>query len=276
MTLEFCPGYAKAPWRKLVNEVPGDDVYPPADFRTEWGPMFHRGRLDGTARVLVIGQDPAAHEAVCRRILVGLAGQRLQGFLAKLGITSSYVLVNAFTFSVYGQQSAERHDGDAAIAAYRHRWLDAIAARSPLAAVVTLGHVARTAAETWQATTTGPGRTLPVVPILHPTFPDAASRSRARNRPTLAEAMAQLCTNWNAALTRLSSVVTPDEAVPLVPYGATITPAELAPIPAADLPAGMPAWMRSLEPWASHTGADAEAKRATITVTVPAGLRPWR
>lgn len=276
MPIEFCPGYAKAPWRTLVNEVPGDDVYPPDSFRTEWGPMFHRGRLDGTARALVVGQDPAAHEAICRRILVGLAGQRLQGFLGKLGVTSSYVLVNAFAFSVYGQRSAERHEHDPAIAAYRNRWLDALAARSPLQAVVTLGHVARSAVETWQATTTGPGASLPVEPILHPTFPDAASRSRARNRPTLAEAMAQLCEQWNEALGRLSTVVTPDEARPLVPYGTAITPADLVAIPAADLPAGMPAWMRSLEPWASHTGADAEAKRATITVTVPAGLRPWR
>lgn len=276
MPLEFCPGYAKAPWRKLVVDVPGTDVYPPDAFRTEWGPMFHRGRLDGTARVLVVGQDPAAHEAICRRILVGLAGQRIQGFLAKLGVTSSYVLVNAFVYSVYGQPAAERHEHDAAIAAYRNRWLDALAARSPLEAVITLGHVARSAVETWQATTTGPGAALPVVPILHPTFPDAASRSRARNRPTLAEAMAQLCANWNDALARLAPIVTPDEARPLVPYGAALTPADLVAIPAADLPAGTPDWMRSLEKWAAHTGADDEAKRATITVTVPARLRPWR
>jgi hypothetical protein len=34
----------------------------------EWGPILHRGRLDGTARILVIGQDPAQHETVVRRI----------------------------------------------------------------------------------------------------------------------------------------------------------------------------------------------------------------
>ena len=42
-------------------------------FRLAWGPIFYRGRLDGSARVIVIGQDPAADEDVARRILVGSA-----------------------------------------------------------------------------------------------------------------------------------------------------------------------------------------------------------
>ena len=67
--------------------------------------------------MVVIGQDPAQHEAVTRRILVGAAGQRLQGFLAKLGITTSYVMVNTFLYSVYGQGGGERHADDPAIAA---------------------------------------------------------------------------------------------------------------------------------------------------------------
>ena len=103
MTIDFDPGYGKNPWAKLVREYPDETVYPLKDFRVEWGPIFHRGRLDGTARVLIVGQDPAAHEAVCRRILVGEAGQRAQGFLAKLGITTSYVMVNTYLYSVYGQ-----------------------------------------------------------------------------------------------------------------------------------------------------------------------------
>jgi hypothetical protein len=69
----FDPAYGDDPWRTLVETYPGADVYPPADFRTEWGPIFHRGRLDGSARVLVIGQDPSAHESIARRILVGEA-----------------------------------------------------------------------------------------------------------------------------------------------------------------------------------------------------------
>ena len=91
---EFCPGYP-SPFDALVANYPGEDVYPSADFRVEWGPIFHRGRLDGSARVLVLGQDPATHESISRRILVGEAGQRVQGLLAKLGIRRSYGKVGA-------------------------------------------------------------------------------------------------------------------------------------------------------------------------------------
>src|SRR5690348_1550807 len=103
MTHAFCPGYAQPPFDDLVADYPGPDVYPPEDFRTEWGPIFHRGRLDGSARVLVLGQDPATHEAISRRILVGEAGQRVQGLLRRLGITRSYVMTNTFLYSVFGQ-----------------------------------------------------------------------------------------------------------------------------------------------------------------------------
>src|SRR5437660_6756806 len=102
MAHEFCPGYPP-PYDALVASYPGTDVYPSQDFRVEWGPIFHRGRLDGTARVLVLGQDPGAHESIARRILVGEAGQRVQGFLARLGVTKSYVMINTFVYSVFGQ-----------------------------------------------------------------------------------------------------------------------------------------------------------------------------
>src|SRR5678816_218770 len=98
----FDAGYVAEPYLTLCAEYPEADVYPSDQFRIEWGPIFHRGRLDGSARILVIGQDPAQHETIVRRILVGEAGRRVQGFLAKLGITTSHVLVNTFLYSVYG------------------------------------------------------------------------------------------------------------------------------------------------------------------------------
>src|SRR5512147_792397 len=107
MTHPFDPGYFQEPFGTLASDYPGLDVYPPDQFRVEWGPIFHRGRLDGSARVLVIGQDPAQHETVVRRILVGEAGRRLQGLLARLGITRSYVIVNTFLYSVYGSVTAK-------------------------------------------------------------------------------------------------------------------------------------------------------------------------
>lgn len=261
----FCPGYAKAPYRGLVAAYPGEEAYPSERFRTEWGPVFHRGRLDGTARVLVIGQDPAAHEAVARRILVGEAGQRLQGFLAKLGIDRSYVLVNAYLYSVYGSAASPLTDG---IATYRNRWLDAIASRNQLEAVVTLGTLATKAYRAWPRSAAA---TWAHASMTHPTYPESASAS---GQATKAQAMKTLCDSWNAALTALSGRVTPDTPRPLVPYGDELTLADDVAIPEGDLPAGLPAWMRSVEPWARRTGSSAAEKRATIAVQVPVGARP--
>ena len=267
----FDAGYRR-PYSTLVAAFPGEDVYPPASFRTEWGPIFHRGRLDGTARVLVIGQDPATHETICRRILVGEAGQRAQGLLAKLGITRSYVLINAFLYSVFGQHGGTRHIDDPAITAYRNRWLDTIARRNDLQAVITFGRLADRAYEAWKATPTGAACAAVHASATHPTFPESASAS---GQLTKAAAMARLCTSWNAALAALRPVVTPDEERPPSEYGTAITKADLAPIPDVDLPPGLPVWMRSLDAWASRSGADAQAKRATITVAVPRAARTW-
>src|SRR6266545_6795182 len=142
MTTLFDPGYGKEPFRTLVQDVPGETVFPTKDFRTEWGPVFHRGRLDGSARLLLIGQDPAQHEVIARRTLVGEAGHRLQGFLAKLGIDSSYLMVNTFLYSVYGQGRGAKHKGDTGIVKYRNRWLDALFAGKKIDAVVALGMLA--------------------------------------------------------------------------------------------------------------------------------------
>lgn len=47
----FDPGYATEPFLTLCAEYPETDVYPPGQFRIEWGPIFHRGRLnDGYVR----------------------------------------------------------------------------------------------------------------------------------------------------------------------------------------------------------------------------------
>jgi hypothetical protein len=111
-------------YRPFAQSIPRG-VYPSGQFRVEWGPIFHRGRLDGSARVLVIVQDPAQHETIVRRTLVGEAGRRVQGFLAKLGITRSYVFINTYLYSVYGSVKAKTRK-DPRLIAYRNRWLDTL------------------------------------------------------------------------------------------------------------------------------------------------------
>ncbi len=143
MDREFDRGYDRQPYRRLVSTFPDESVYPLDSFRVEWGPVFHRGRLDGSARLLIIGQDPATHEAIARRILVGEAGQRAQGLLTRLGIDRSYVFINTFLYSVYGQTGGTRHIDDPAITTYRNRWIDAIVADQHIEAIITLGQLAR-------------------------------------------------------------------------------------------------------------------------------------
>lgn len=274
MSHPFEPGPVREPFASLCRDYPGADVYPAADFRVEWGPIFHRGRLDGSARVLVLGQDPGAHESAARRILVGEAGQRVQGFLRKAGIERSYVMVNAFVYSVYGQQGGERHARDPAIAAYRHRWLDALLDGSGVEAVVAFGRLANVAYETWLATPTGARSEAAYVHLTHPTQPEGSSHGDAARR---AEAMRKMLAQWNAGLERLREALAhPDADPPPGSYGDDLADEDLAPIPEADLPAGTPPWMRSLRTWAVRAGADAESKRASLVLTVPAAERPWR
>jgi uracil-DNA glycosylase len=271
---EFCPGYDREPFRSLVADYPGEDVYPAKDFRTEWGPIFHRGRLDGAAHVLVLGQDPATHETITRRILVGEAGQRVQGLLARLGITSSYIMVNTFLYSVYGQSGGSRHAHDPKIAAYRNRWLDGLLAvdASPVTAVITLGTLAKGGYRDWATTQPQAAARLHVAAVKHPTYPESASASGAT---TLAAATKALLDDWNAHLPALRAHVEPDSPVPERLYGESWQDGDLVPIPEADLPAGSPSWWTSLDAWAQRTGPTAQLKRATITVTIPEADRTW-
>jgi len=272
MSHRSCPGYVDEPFATLVAEYPGEEVYPAADFRVEWGPIFHRGRLDGSARVLVLGQDPATHESIARRILVGEAGQRVQGLLAKVGITRSYVLVNTFLYSVFGQGGGQRHDDDEAIAAYRGRWLDALLLDGQVSAVVTLGALARTAYQMWATTQPEAAGRLHLCPVRHPTYPESAARSSGK---PLSETTKTLLDDWNAQLPGLAEHVTPEGPVNLAPYGTGWRPGDLAAIPEEDLPPGSPPWWRDLRAWASREGDTPQQKRATITVVVPKDAQTW-
>jgi uracil-DNA glycosylase len=273
MTHPFDAGYT-GPFRALCEDYPGTETYPADAFRTEWGPVFHRGRLDGSARILVLGQDPAQHETIARRILVGNAGHRLQGFLSKLGIDRSYVMINTFLYSVYGQGGGTAHQNDAGIIAYRNRWLDALASGSGsrIEVAVSLGELADHAWTAWKTTPTGAAANIQHARITHPTQPESSSKKDPVKLATATRAMLQ---NWNAGLQLLKPALAhPDAARPLKLYGDEFAADDLADIPEEDLPAGTPAWMRGAGPWAGRTGATAAAKRASITVTVPESSLP--
>jgi hypothetical protein len=222
------PGYDPGPppdWEARFAAAPLDAYLTRPDvFRVDFGPAYYRGRLDGTARLLVVGQDPSVNEVLAHRAFVGKSGQRLQGLLLKMGLTRSYVMLNTFLFGIFGQ-----FEGDAAamsrtgpLLAYRNGLFDAVAADNPLEAVLTVGSAAKDAISRW------PGRgELPTVHVLHPAFPDVA----------------QLLADWNEALVGLAGDVEADDgAVPGPPYGTDFAPGDVVAIPRHDLPFGLPPW----------------------------------
>jgi hypothetical protein len=198
---------------------------PPSDpsaFWTAWGPVFYRGRLDGSAKLLCIASDPGPTERVAGRTLVGDAGQRVQGFLAKLGLTRSYLCVNAFPYALHPSRGPDAPSllADPGQEKWRNEFYDAV--RPPAAvAVVAFGANAQLALDRW------PGKpNVPVERIPHPSSRDAA----------------KLLHDWHDAIARLRQVVPadPDGSAGGPNYGSSFREADYAPIPRLDLPFGVP------------------------------------
>ena len=202
----------------------------PKRFRLEWGPMYYRGRLDGSAKVLVIGQDPAADENVARRVLVGDAGQRLQGFLNKLGLTRSYVIVNSVLYSIFGQfdDDLRAFMDRPGVTTWRNSVLDALAGPN-VKAILAFGLAAKHVISTWPGAVAfqNQGR---VFQLTHPT----------------ARPVSSILSNWNLRLPQVAPKVPsdPDGTVDLSPYsGPGFKAKDLGRIPLGDFGFGAPAWM---------------------------------
>jgi uracil-DNA glycosylase len=263
---QFDPGYVGRQFQALCENYPDGSVYPQKHFRTEWGPIFHRGRLDGTARVLIIGQDPAQNENVVRRILVGEAGRRVQGFLIKLGINRSYVMINTYLYSVYGSAPATIRK-DPRLIEYRNRWIDSLLVGSRVEAVVALGVLAEEAWGFWKDTPQGQQSIVPFVRITHPTQPESSSKN---DRRKCAAATRKMLAEWNSAIQTLRSTIREADFQPTGQlYGDAFNPDDRLSIPDFDLPPGLPPWMRETDGWARRVGTTDVAKRANITIKVP-------
>lgn len=223
-----------------------------------WGPIFYRGRLDGSARLLCIASDPGPTERIACRSLVGDAGQRVQGFLRKLGLTRSYVLVNAHTFALFPSKGAAGESllrANGALKTWRNQLYDMLLTPS-VQAIVAFGGQAQLAVDQW------PGRgSTPVFDVPHPSARNAASLARG----------------WREAVPALRALVTPDPdgSTSEANYGAGIKEADYAPIPARDLPWGLPpfigddAWGRRARPrhnnCVSRPGSDLKHKLVILS-----------
>ncbi|MEM7537049.1 MAG: uracil-DNA glycosylase family protein [Chloroflexota bacterium] len=223
--LRHDPGPSVA-WSQFFAEAPIDHYvnHPAGRFRLDFGPVYYRGRLDGSARVLIVGQDPSTNELLAHRVFVGRSGQRIQRVLQKLGITRSYIMLNTFLFSVFGQFNTELRNiaDEPTIAGYRHTFLDRIVNENPIEAVIAFGRGAQHACKQW------PNRTN--LPIFNATHPAADEEF--------------VIPNWNEMLPNVQAIVQPDEdgVVDTTLFGPTLTDADLVPIPSFDLPFGVPSW----------------------------------
>jgi hypothetical protein len=156
---------------------------------------------------------------------VGNAGQRVQGFLSKLGLNKSYLCLNAWAYALHptkAQDEKAKLDEPA-----QHQWRNELydATTGPkLQAIVAFGDMAQAAVSLWS---TRPDVTLCEVP--HPSSRDPK----------------KLLDQWRAAVVELRGAVTPDpggnNSGPN--YGSKFTEADYAAIPRRDLPFGAPAFL---------------------------------
>jgi uracil-DNA glycosylase len=233
MMSEFDPGPPPAVADHLA-QVPSYSSHREL-FWYDWGPIFYRGRMDGSARVLCVASDPGPTERIAGRTLVGDAGQRVQGFLNKLGLTRSYTCVNAYAYALLPPVALKAIPilSEPEQLAWRNALLSMIVGPQ-LQAIVAFGVQAKVAVELW---TDAPAVMIQMMP--HPSSHDAG----------------KLITKWRAAIEDLRTVVTPDPDGDntVANYGATFTESDYARIPPRDLPFGVPGWL----------GDDAGGRQAT-------------
>ncbi|MEZ6186197.1 MAG: hypothetical protein R3F62_14455 [Planctomycetota bacterium] len=243
--------YDRGPRGKVAKHLREAPAYPNEGayedvFWDDWGPVFYRGRLNGDARVIGIASDPGPTESLpfIRRSLVGDAGQRTQGFLEKLGLTESYVLVNAFTYPTRPSKVEQGHqvmDDFPEQLAWRNDFYDLLYDKGGVQGIVVLGAQAEVAFEAWNRSRMDRGLgdlrdEVTVVVGAHP----SSGRTEWQSR--------ELARGWRVAVEKLREVVTPDDAelAKQPNFGDVFSEVDYAEIPPGDLPKASQAypWVR--------------------------------
>jgi hypothetical protein len=226
---------------KAIMDATPDYQSEMGDTTTFWyafGPVLYRGRLDGSARVLGIASDPGPAECLpfARRALVGDSGQKTQGFLARLGLTRSYALVNGFAVALRPSQKTtglKALKENVAIRTARHALYNGLLAGGGLEAIIAFGEVAYRAYDLWAASNPA----VAAVPGFKLAHPAAVDREGTGNDAALKA--------WAKAITTLRGVVTADaDGDPTGPnFGDYFTEVDYERIPRRDLPPAAPAYL---------------------------------
>jgi hypothetical protein len=278
-----------ADWQRIFAKAPLDFYrnHPARRFRIEFGPVYYRGRLDGTARVLIVGQDPSTDELLVHRAFIGHSGQRLQGLLRKIGLSRSYIMVNTFLYGVYGQFDSELRGISLQdpLLSYRNQVLDELAGRNQLAAVVTIGAGARHAVESWPG-----GERYQVFELVHPSAPEEmVIPNWNQNLPLMqmgipadgVSSLIRLCTERRSAL--MTTRTYPAMTCPSVLLTGTVpvvVPAALVTVPRSssgkhpERAAAGSCWLPHPELPPPRLPADPVGLIRFLTVMAPAGRQP--
>jgi len=234
-----------AAWEALFGAAPIAAFKANPRFRTEFAPVYYRGRLKGSARILVIGQDPATDEILAQRTLVGNAGQLVQGLLKKLGITRSYTMLNTFLYGIHGQFDAAMRNVSRSdpFLSYRNSLFDRVKATSQIEAVIAFGNGAHDSFDHWPG-----GQTLRVFKLIHPT------------------AQSGIGANWNLHLPDMLAAITPDAGAMTdpTPYVGNPGTNNRADIPRLDLNFGVPDWFGTT---GTHSDRNGTNDKITWSVT---------
>jgi uracil-DNA glycosylase len=156
---EHDPGpTAASGWAVLFAETPnyrglGRAVVGREAFRWHHGPMFFRGRLDGSAKVVVVGQEGAQDESLSHRSFTGGTGARMQHLLRHLGVDRSYLFLNSFVYPIFGQYTNDlrslAQDRRSPIVIHRHQILDKAIIEGDVRLVIAVGRAAKESIATW-------------------------------------------------------------------------------------------------------------------------------
>jgi uracil-DNA glycosylase len=156
---EHDPGPTTASgWAALFADTPnyrglGRAVLGREAFRWHHGPMFFRGRLDGSAKVVLVGQEGAQDESLSHRSFTGGTGARMQHFLRHIGLDRSYLFLNSFVYPIFGQYSDMlrriAQDLRSPITQHRNRILDKAVVDGDVRLVVAVGRAAKESIATW-------------------------------------------------------------------------------------------------------------------------------
>lgn len=189
---EHDPGPTTASgWAALFAATPnyrglGRAVLGREAFRWHHGPMFFRGRLDGSAKVVLVGQEGAQDESLSHRSFTGGTGARMQHLLRHIGLDRSYLFLNSFVYPIFGQYTDElrplAQDPRSPIVTQRHRILDKAILDGDARLVIAVGNAAKESIATWvqahggsadpdhldNATLGSPPSRLHLVGVVHP------------------------------------------------------------------------------------------------------------